>query len=56
MKSIHHEKNGYNLNLDMLTISCVSYPRRSGLVGENSHLGAWLHSRVPSHTNVVTGM
>ena len=37
MSSKNNEEIGYNLDLDFLTIVdelCVSYPRRSGLVGK----------------------
>ena len=41
MTSENHEESGYGLDLDQLTISYwlrVSYPRRSGLVGNSNHL------------------
>jgi hypothetical protein len=37
MSSIIYEESGYNLDLDLPTISyklCVSYPRRNGSVGK----------------------
>ena len=40
--SIHHEESGFNLHLDLPTVSCsscVSYPRRSGQIGKSNHLG-----------------
>ena len=40
MRSGNHKEHGDALDLGLLTIwyrMCVSYPRRSGLVGRNGH-------------------
>ena len=41
MSSKKNDESGYDLDLDLLTISYyshVSYPKRSGLLGKNNHL------------------
>ena len=41
MSSINYMKSGFGLDLEFLTILyqlCVSYPRRSGLVGRSNDL------------------
>lgn len=42
MSSGNHEESGYNQDLDLLNISyesCVSYSKRSGLVGKVTDQG-----------------
>ena len=46
MSCENYEVSGYNLDLDLLTISCqssVSYPKRSGLDGKSNHLRPMYH-------------